>query len=275
MEPLLYESHMHTPLCRHARGEPEEYAAQAQKRGLKGIIVTCHNPLPDGIAQSSRMYLEDWPEYLRIIQRAREVWAGRVDVRLGLEADYLPGLESFIEKQLASESFNHVLGSVHPQLKIYQERYYHGDDVAFQKQYFDHLAQAAETQLYDTLSHPDLVKNMAPEFWNVDEMLPHIQRALDRIATAGTAMELNTSGLLKAIPEMNPAPEILREISSRGIPIVIGADAHIPERVAADYETALDLLEDAGFQNISFFLDRKRQQVSIADARASLIAVES
>jgi len=114
------------------------------------------------------------------------------------------------------------------------------------------------------------VKNVAPEIWNVDEMLPHIQRALDRIATAGTAMELNTSGLLKAIPEMNPAPEILREISSRGIPIVIGADAHIPERVADNYETALDLLEDSGFQNINFFLDRKRQEVSIEDARASL-----
>ena len=275
MEPLLYESHMHTPLCRHARGEPEEYAAQAEKRGLKGVIVTCHNPLPDGIAQSSRMYPEDWPEYLRIIERAREAWAGRVDVRLGLEADYLPGLESFIEKQLASESFNHVLGSVHPQLKIYQERYFHGDDVEFQKQYFDHLAQASETKLYDTLSHPDLVKNVAPEFWNVDEMLPHIQRALDRIAKAGTAMELNTSGLLKAIPEMNPAPEILREISSRGIPIVIGADAHIPERVADNYETALDLLEDSGFQNISFFLDRKRQEVSIDDARASLKAARN
>ena len=270
MEPLLYESHMHTPLCRHARGEPEEYAAHAHKRGLKGIIVTCHNPLPDGIAQSSRMYLEDWPRYLEIIGRARQEWSGRVDVRLGLEADYLPGLESFIEKQLSSEAFNHVLGSVHPQLKIYQERYFNGDEVALQKQYFDHLVQAAETRLYDTLSHPDLVKNIAPEFWDVDEMLPHIQRCLDRIAEAGTAMELNTSGLLKAIPEMNPAPEILREMSERGIPVVIGADAHIPERVAADYETALDLLEDSGYQNISFFLDRKRQEVSIEDARASL-----
>ena len=28
IEPLLYESHMHTPLCKHAVGEPEEYAAR-------------------------------------------------------------------------------------------------------------------------------------------------------------------------------------------------------------------------------------------------------
>ena len=272
---MLYESHMHTPLCRHARGEPEEYAAHAEKRGLSGIIVTCHNPLPDGISQSARMYPQQWPEYLDLIQRAREKFAGRVDVRAGLEADYLPGLESFIEKQTASASLHHVLGSVHPHIGEYQKRFYKGDDIAFQKQYFEHLAQAAETKLYDTLAHPDLVKNCAPDIWDVDEMLPDILRALDRIANAGTAMELNTSGLLKAIPEMNPAPEILREMSARNISVVIGADAHVPERVAADYETALDLLEDSGYEKISFFLERKRQDVSISDARASLKNVDN
>jgi histidinol-phosphatase (PHP family) len=271
-QPLLYESHMHTPLCRHARGEPEEYAAQAEKRGLKGIIVTCHNPLPDGIAQGVRMYPRQWDEYLAIIERARQQWAGRVDVRVGLEADYLPGLESFIEKQTASAPLHHVLGSVHPHLGEYQERFYEGDDFEFQKQYFAHLADAAETGLYDTLAHPDLVKNIAPEAWNTDDIWPAILRALDRIAATGIAMELNTSGLQKAIPEMNPFPQMLRAMNERAIPVVIGADAHVPERVAADYETALDLLEDSGYQSISFFLERKRQDVAIGDARASLVS---
>src|SRR5690606_4367659 len=80
---MLYEMHMHTPLCRHARGEPEEYAARAQARGLSGIVVTCHNPFPDQWEQGTRMYLEQWDEYVRIIERARAAWAGRVDVRLG------------------------------------------------------------------------------------------------------------------------------------------------------------------------------------------------
>ena len=44
---LLYESHCHTPLCKHAHGEPVEYAAEALARGLKGIIITCHCPLPE------------------------------------------------------------------------------------------------------------------------------------------------------------------------------------------------------------------------------------
>jgi histidinol-phosphatase (PHP family) len=269
-EPILYEQHMHTPLCRHAIGEPEEYAAVAEKRGLKGIVVTCHNPLPNGLSQGVRMYPEQFDEYVAIVERARQAWAGRVDVRLGLECDYWPGLEPFLEKQLQSTEFHHVLGSVHPQIPEYQAQFWHGDFHAFQIGYFNHLADAAETKLFDTLSHPDLVKNVFPAQWGLKKLLPEILPALDRIAAAGTAMELNTSGLLKAIPEMNPAPAILQAMAERGIPVVIGADAHTPTRAAANFEEALDLLEAAGYQNVNFFVHRRRHSVTIEQARSSL-----
>jgi len=265
---------MHTPLCRHAVGEPEEYAAVAEQRGLKGIIVTCHNPLPDGLAQGSRMYPEQWWDYQVLVNRAREAWAGRVDVRLGLEADFLPGLEPFLREQLASAQFNHVLGSVHPQLLEYKARYYKGDKIRFQLQYFEHLAQAAETKLFDTLAHPDLVKNVYPDAWKPKRIWTEIGRALDRIAATGTAMELNTSGLNKAIPEMNPGLQILAEMQQRNIPVVIGADAHVPERVSANYEDAMDMLGSVGYKEINFFLERQRQTVTIEAARASLKMVE-
>ncbi|MCP4288071.1 MAG: histidinol-phosphatase, partial [Gammaproteobacteria bacterium] len=57
-KPILYETHLHTPLCKHATGRPEEYAAVAERRGLKGIIVTCHNPTNDGWSPQTRMNLE-------------------------------------------------------------------------------------------------------------------------------------------------------------------------------------------------------------------------
>lgn len=269
-QPLLYESHMHTPLCKHAVGEPEEYAEQAEKRGLKGIIVTCHNPLPHGISSGVRMHPDQFPEYLALVERARQEWEGRVDVRLGLEADYLPGLEGFLAEQLASAQFSHVLGSVHCMLKEYRSRYDDGDPVHFQETYFNHLAQAAETGLFDTLSHPDLVKNIYPHDWDVERAMPFIEKALDRIAAAGVAMELNTSGELKTISEMNPGPEILRAMAERGIPVVIGADAHVPERVADRFEKAMNVLESVGYSEINFFLNRDRQTVSISAARASL-----
>ncbi|MCZ6796216.1 MAG: histidinol-phosphatase [Planctomycetota bacterium] len=269
-KPLLYETHMHTPLCRHAVGEPEEYAAAARRRGLAGITVTCHNPMPDDYGRSVRMSPEEFPDYLALVERARSALEGEVEVLLGIECDYFPGYEKFLEEQIASAPFEYVLGSVHPHLREYQEAYFTGDVPAFQKTYFDHLAEAAETGLFDCLSHPDIVKNSFPEAWDVRLLLDPIRRALDRIARAGTAMELNTSGIDKTIPEFNPGSAILEEMRQRGIPVVVGADAHVPRRVGADFEDALDALSAAGYREVSLFLDRDRREIPIDAARTSL-----
>ena len=270
--PLLYESHCHTPLCKHAIGSPSDYAAMAEQRGLKGIIITCHTPLPGGLGIDHRMAPEEFDEYVEIVARAREEFADRVDVRLGIESDFVPGfgLETWIEKLHARVPLHHVLGSVHMQMTFYKARFFTGDHFEYQKTYFEHLAQAAETGLFDTLSHPDLVKNEAPEEWNFARIQPHIERALDRIAKAGTAMELNTSGRNKALPEMNPGPRMLALMRERNIPVVLGADAHRPSRVADYFEQALRMLDELGFETVSYFVERKRREVPIADALASL-----
>ena len=269
-EPLLYESHCHTTLCKHAFGAPEEYALIAQRRGLKGIIFTCHCPLPDNFGADVRMAPEQFETYVAMIAQARAAFAGRVDVRLGLESDFYPGVEPWLEKLHASVPLHHVLGSVHYQMRDYRARFYHDDFTAYQELYFDHLALSAESGLFDTLAHPDLIKNEAPARWDFALVRPHIERALDRIAATGVAMELNTSGMLKSLPEMNPSPAQLALMCERGIPVVLGADAHIPTRVADGYVAALDLLAAAGYREVSYFLDRKRQTVPIAAARASL-----
>jgi histidinol-phosphatase (PHP family) len=268
--PLLYESHCHTPLCKHAIGWPAEYAAVAEQRGLKGIIVTCHAPLPDNLGIDHRMGPEEFDRYVELVAATRAEFAGRVDVRLGLESDYFPGIEAWAEKLHARVPLHHVLGSVHMQVTHYKARYFTGDAFAYQQLYFEHLAESAETGLFDTLAHPDLVKNEAPDAWQFSRIRPFIERALDRIARTGVAMELNTSGLNKALPEMNPGPVMLRLMRERNIPVVIGADAHRPTRVGDRYEEALTQLENAGYQHVSLFLERRRQDIPIATARASL-----
>jgi histidinol-phosphatase (PHP family) len=268
--PLLYETHMHTPLCRHADGLPGEYAARAAQRGLKGIIVTCHSPMPDGFSAPVRMRPEQFDEYLALIAAAEREWHGRVEVLPGLESDYFPGMEKWLEQLHARAPFHYILGSVHPHIREYLDQYFRGNWPEFHRQYYRDLAAAAETGLFDCLSHPDIVKNQGAEYWDVDALLPDIRRALDRIARTGVAMELNTSGLLKTIKEMNPAPAIIREIQQRGIPMTVGADAHEPSRVADHYEEALTLLQECGFASVSVFLHRQRREIPIADALASL-----
>jgi histidinol-phosphatase (PHP family) len=163
-----------------------------------------------------------------------------------------------------------VLGSVHMQMAPYKARFLTGDPYAFQRTYFDHVAESAETGLFDTVAHPDLVKNEFPTHWDFARIQPDIERALDRIAATGVAMELNTSGLNKALPEMNPGPAMLALMRARNIPVVIGADAHRPARVADNYLGALRHLQHAGYTEVSYFLDRQRQSVAITDALASL-----
>lgn len=268
--PILYDSHMHTPLCKHAQGQPEEYAAAAEKKGLKGIIFTCHNPGPDGWSTRVRMSLDQFDTYVALVERARAMWHGHVDVRLGLESDYFPGMEPFLADLHQRADFNHILGSVHPQLPYYREVYDRGHAIEYFQTYFKHLAQAAESGLFDTLAHPDLVKNVYPQQWQVESLMDDIKRALDRIAQSGVAMELNTSGLNKKVREINPGREILAEMQQRDIPVVLGSDAHEPGRVAADFDQALVALGEVGYTAVHFYINRQRQTIPITDAVNSL-----
>lgn len=269
-ERVLYESHCHTPLCKHALGDPTEYVAIAERRGLKGIIFTCHAPLPGGHSSHIRMAPEEFGRYVQMIELASAEWNGRMDVRLGLESDYFPGIVPWLKELHDKAPLNHVLGSVHYHTPEYRKEHFTGDIFLFQQLYFDHLAEAAESGLYDTLAHPDLVKNEEPEEWIMDRIQPYIERSLDRIAATGVAMELNTSGLNKTLPEMNPGPIQLALMRERNIPVVIGSDAHRPERVGDNFDKAIGLLQAAGYTEASFFLDRQRQTVPLDAALAAL-----
>ena len=271
---ILFESHSHTPLCKHAFGEPSEYADVALRRGLKGLIVTCHNPMPNGFSAGVRMGEDELDKYIDLVAATTDQFAGRLDVRLGLEADYFEGMESYLENQLNSANFHFVLGSVHPQIAEFRARYWQGDLLEVQRTYFGLLAKTAETGLFDSISHPDLIKNFTAEVWRPELIMDEICRTLDRIAACGVAMELNTSGINKTIPEFNPMPSMLREMAARQIPITLGSDAHVPERVADGYETALELLRECGFTHVNYFLERNRHEVAIEAALGSLVVCQ-
>jgi len=267
---IYYDTHMHTPLCKHAWGEPEEYAAQAIKAGLKGIIFTCHCPMPDGFWPSVRMSDDEFDTYVALVDRTANAFKGRLDVRLGLESEFFPGVEPWIEKLHQRADFHYLLGAVHWQARDYLAKFETGTIEAFRKTYFNHLAASAESGLYDCLAHPDLVKNYHPDSWCLAIVKDSIASALDRIAKTGVAMELNTSGLNKSYSEMNPGLEMLKMMADREIPIVVASDAHRPHRVGEQFMTALSHLQEAGYDQVSYFLNRKRIDLKIAAVQASI-----
>lgn len=267
---LFYDSHMHTPLCKHAWGEPEEYAQQAVKAGLKGIIFTCHCPMPDGFWPTVRMSENEFDTYVALVQRAADAFKGKLDIRLGIESEYFPGYEDYIAKLHQRAEFHYVLGAVHWQAKEYLNKFETGTIENFRRTYFDHLAKSAESGLYDCLAHPDLVKNYHPDSWCFAIVKNTVATALDRIAATGVAMELNTSGLNKSYSEMNPGNEMLRMMAERKIPVVVGSDSHRAPRVGEHFVTALNNLTEAGYENVSYFLNRQRIDLKISDVLASL-----
>lgn len=265
-EPNMYDSHMHTPLCKHSRGKPSAYAKEAEKKGLKGITITCHSPMPDGWNPKVRMSINQFDEYVDMVYEARDEYAGRVDVRLGMESDYFPGMEGWLEDLHNKADFSYILGSVHPQTDEYKKMYLEGRNrLDYEKSYFVNLANAAETGLFDCLSHPDIVKIVHASQYKVSDHMDTIKWSLDRIAKTDVAMELNTSGILKSYKEYNPGMEILSEMAERNIPVVLGSDSHDAHRVGADFDKALQKLQTAGYETVSFFIDRERHELAIDD----------
>lgn len=272
---LYFDSHMHTPLCKHAEGHPREYVAQGMAAGLDGVIFTCHSPMPDRFSHAVRMAPEQFDEYLDLIAEGAASAHQNFEVRLGMESDFFPGMEGWLEQLHARADFDYVLGSVHWHIPEYRAEFFNGDMVAFEQQYFDHLAESAETGLFDSLAHPDLVKNAAADEWSFSARRDDIATALDRIAVTGVAMELNTSGVNKDYAEMNPGPEMLAMMLERDIPVVIGSDSHVPTRVGDGFVTALTTLSEIGYRQVSVFKKRQRQDVDIKVALASLGASDA
>ncbi|MEM1441566.1 MAG: histidinol-phosphatase [Verrucomicrobiota bacterium] len=268
--PIFFDSHMHTPLCKHAEGHPIEYMERGIEQGLAGIIMTCHSPMPNRFSHRVRMSPEQFHEYVALVKEATDAAPDGFEVRLGMESDFFPGKEKWLSELHARADFHYILGSVHWHIPEYLDAFWRGDPTAFRRQYFEHLAESAESGLFDSLAHPDLVKNASPEDWKFESMRPVIANSLDRIAKTGIAMELNTSGLNKPYPEMNPGPEMLKMIAERDIPIVIGSDAHTPVRVADQFPRALDNLLEAGFETVSVFRERKRSDFPIQTVLDSL-----
>ena len=102
--------------------------------------------MPFGWNPKARMSVKQFPQYLDLVADTRAQFADRVDVRLGLESDYLPGMESWLDELHSSAEFSYILGSVHPQTDEYQLMYLVGSTrLAYEASYFQNLANAAES----------------------------------------------------------------------------------------------------------------------------------
>jgi histidinol-phosphatase (PHP family) len=258
---------MHTPLCRHAVGDPVELAGQAVRLRLPEIGFSDHNPMPQDDFDEWRMRAVNLEEYIAKVEAARRAYPD-LTIKLAMEVDYLPGYEDWIRDLAARYPWDYFIGSVHyvsdawaidnPQeIGKWKQR----DPFEVWTAYFERLTLAAESDLFDIIGHADLCKKFG--FYPQQDCSPLVTRFLEAARRHDVAIELNTAGLRKECHEIYPSPAIVRQAAQLGVPITFGSDAHAPSEVGLNFGEAVDLARNAGYTHCCRFTRRQRENTKI------------
>lgn len=192
-------------------------------------------------------------------------------IKLGIEADYVLGAEDKLDNLLSPRPFEYVIGSVHfigeksmdtEEYTVWDER---GDPDEIWRRYFETLAHAVRSGLFDILAHPDLVK-----VWGRAQQLPSrelaffYEPAIQAIADTGITVEVSTAGLRKGAGEIYPAPGFMAMCIDAGATFALSSDAHSTDQIGFEYDRALEFLADHGVEELATFAGRKREMKPIA-----------
>ena len=194
----------------------------------------------------------------------------QTDLRLGIEADFVPGREDRVASFLEAREWDYVVGSIH---FVGEGALDHEDyDIWGMGQgaekvwstYFTWLGELARTGQYDILAHPDLVKHWGRQRPFPDgDLRRFYELAMDGIAESGIAIELSTAGLRKPIGELYPSSAFLEMCLEAGNPVALSSDAHTPEHLGFGYDEALKFLADHGVSELAVFERRERRLVPL------------
>jgi len=262
----------------HSQANVEAYRRIASERGIAELGVAEHiyrftqaleiwrHPFWERFAR------DDLDDYCRFVREDS-------DLRLGIEADFIAGAEDRIASLLHASDFDYVVGSVH----FLRDGAVDMDDYSvwdsgrsveeIWRRYFQTIGEAARSGLFDVLAHPDLVK-----YWGRERPLPegdlrrYYELAMDGIAESGIAVEVSTAGLRKHVHEIYPAPAFLAMCLEAGAPVALSSDAHRPQDVGADYDQAIEMLEQLGVAELCVFDRRARRLEPIGVSAADELA---
>lgn len=263
--PVPLDLHNHHERCGHARGRLADYVAHAADIGLATLGVADHAPRfadpDDHPLPGIQMARSEFPAYLAEARDLRERYADRLELLIGIEADFLPGTEATYRERLGASGLDYVIGSVHEWdgIHVYKPQTWDGRErLALFEGYFAHVRAAVRSGLFDVLGHLDAVKVYGPD---VFEVAAHeIEPTLDAIAESGIVVELNTAGFRKC-GELFPRPELVAALHERGVPLTFGSDAHAPDELVHAGREVARLLDRIGVHELTTFQGRERRSV--------------
>lgn len=238
--------HTHTYRCNHATGDERAYVEAAVQAGFDVLGMSDHTPwvTGDGVGMS----VDELGDYVRILKDLRAEFAGKLDLKIGLECEYYRENTSWL-RDVKAEHLDYIIMGNHF-VQENGERTYFGaaTDAAGLKRYLSRTIEGLETGMYAYLAHPELCLRAYPQW---DAAAADVCRQLARACRElNVPVEYNLEGL-RANRKGNhpgigyPNRHFWDIAAEEGCTAVIGYDAHMPETLLddADFEMARRLIE--------------------------------
>jgi len=268
---LPLDAHLHTDQSPDSSVPIDVYAALAIERGIPEIAITDH---VDFDPRDPAFEYSRYDDRERVVRGAAERWAAQgVAIRFGAELTYNRRWEADVRAHLKRYRYDYVIGSVHdwPESPYWPSRvraWIAGrslDEIV--APYYAEIIAAARSGLFDTIGHLDVVKRyLHPYVTAVD--LAHrqdlLEPALNALIEAGTALEVNSSGLRHPSAETYPSGAVVARYSELGGKhVVVGSDAHSRGSFAGRLEASYRHLAAAGFEALAFRRGAERVRIEV------------
>ncbi|MEW6723562.1 MAG: histidinol-phosphatase [Bacillota bacterium] len=277
--------HIHPDFSTDAAGGIQDYCRAAIRAGLEEICFTTHLDLNPARPEANIVRVAGklvssfdpiwFQAYADAVEEARRRYPG-LCIRLGLEVDYVEGLEDEISRFTTLAEVDFVLGSVHyvdglaitdpVEASELWRRYRPGHLL---KLYYDLVAQAAASGLFDVLGHLDVYHRYSRPAAGNDLAGIGRQLAGSALATAarhGVGLEVNTSPVRLGGLAPFPGRELLAKAVRAGVRVfTVGSDAHRPEGVGGGVGYGLSWLRWAGIGQVARFHARQATLMPISE----------
>ncbi len=233
-KPFKANYHTHTPRCKHATGSEQEYAEAAVQAGFTWLGFADHAPWPykSDYVSNIRMFPDELSDYCAAVKAVRDEYAGRLDVRLGLEVEYFPDYLPWqleMKEKLGIEYW--LLGAHHyPSDEVAPNIGYRPPDAAAIRRYGKSSCEAMQTGYFLYFAHPDLYLRLAK--WDAETRAV----ARDLIACAESCrlpLEFNLGNYARQQDSPDeqlgcPCPQFWELAAQEGACCLLGVDAHSP-----------------------------------------------
>jgi histidinol-phosphatase (PHP family) len=268
---MLTDYHVHlrpdtpdTPSERHfTAANADRYRTVATERGIAELGVSEH-------VYRFTQALDVWDHELwrESARDDLDAYCGFVreetDLRLGIEADFVPGREDRMAGLLEDRPVG-LRPGLHP-LPRDRALDYDRFDVWTRAEsadkvwrtYFTWLGEAAGSGLFDILAHPDLVKHWGSERpWPEKDLRYYYELAMEPIAASGSPWRCPRPACASPSARSTPPGRSSRWWWTRATPSRSARTPTPSDQLGHGYEQALELLDQVGVTELAVFEERR------------------